>query len=339
MSTNIDHTLAETLKAAFAHAADVVVTPSFTLDPTGAGKAHVVVKDGYKVVTIEPSHRPAVRHQFDDLGSLATWLKRRAPRAQDVDILLGKSKTSANLAPHSTEADIVTCPTNLTPRAAFWVDKVLGKALDQRSVIRVLTRTAEDFLPLLAKDGAHLGTVGEDLLSRIGSIEAKRITSFTKEVDARGFTKLASASADTTLSVQLPPVVVIRIPMIQGVTKLVKVLDAETETAPLYEIRAQLVVNLPDGGAAVPPAFTFDPLNLDDVMAEALSDAAAFLQRKLGDEFAVLRGKEDSIEVVERVPHFTTGTTIDSIPSVAWCKDGPKPAPTDTPAPLPTESV
>lgn len=288
--------------------------PAVYHDPDDRGSAHTVIRDGWKLVERKPLTRPAMRHAFEDLDSIAAWVKRRAPHAEDVDVLIAQDDdetpraiVAVHVAPYAPNGDIVTAQVANHPTLLRW-HAALGRGwMLQRELHTFLRSVKDTFRPVAASNGDVIGSQADQLIAALARIELSRSESFAVELAPNGMVKVASADAQNTLNVTLPEEFTVRVPWFLGVTGEATGVATEEPTK-FYDLRIALQVDVKaaTGGGKV-PTFKLECLNLDEEYAFALADAAKHLQRRLGEPFVVLRGTAMTVEVAMSTARGTNG--------------------------------
>jgi hypothetical protein len=294
---------------------DPTVPAAFS-EPDDGGPAATVLRDGWKLIERKPPTRPAMRHEFEDLDSVAAWVKARAPHPEDVDVLIAQHDEAAPaavvrvlLAPYSPTGDDVTCNVVNHPTLLRW-HEVLNKRILQRDLHKFLRSVKDTFSPIAASNGDILGSQADQLIASLARIEYSRSENFNTELAPNGMVKVSSADASNALNVTLPDEFTVRMPWFIGVTGEPTGIASEEPTR-FYELRISLsvdIVQIQGGGKA--PAFTLECLNWDEEYAFALADAAKHLQRRLGEPFRVLRGTAKTEQVATRTLRGTAGPGV-----------------------------
>jgi hypothetical protein len=260
--------------------------------PDGQGVI-ALVRDGYQVKTLEGQRVNARVHVFEEVASLADWLKRHAdPKV--VEVLVGEQRVVAALTPRDIHGDQVVCPLHLHPRWARW-QKLLDQPVGQRLLHRFVLSSLEDF-EVLPVEGSAVGiSAGETLASQLAKFEALKTSEVKVELDERGFVRFAGMSEKTEVSGKLPPRFKVRVPLFLGVEQLV---DGKPAGEAFYELEIHLRVIVETGR---PPAFELSCPNLEVVVRGARIDAVAWLRHLLGEGFLVGLGdlKLNSVPVVK----------------------------------------
>jgi hypothetical protein len=209
---------------------------------------------------------PRVRHKFTfaDPSSLAAWLRKHGD-ANGCQILVDKAEVAAVLDPHDAGSHRANATLTHHPVWGRWA-AVLGRALRQKQ-LHTLLRAAR----------ADLGPLGETLLLRVGSMSASDTATYQQTIDARGMTTLQSADRTTTLSADIPPEIVITVPMYVGV--LVRAGDAGELLEPHYTMTLLVEVSVVDGK----PFFTLTCPDLEVVELRARQDVATSIRQQLDE--------------------------------------------------------
>lgn len=270
-------------------------SPAITAVPRPDGQGIVaLVREGYKVQTLEGQRVNARVHAFEEIGSLADWLKRHATK-ESVEILVGEQCVVAALTPRDVNGDRVTCPLHPHPRWARW-HALLAQPIGQRQLHRFVLSSLEDF-EVVPVPGEVVGiSTGETLASQLAKFEALKTSEVKVELDERGFVRFAGMSEKTEVSGKLPPRFKVRVPLFLGVER---VKDGQPASEAVYELEIHLRVIVEQGR---PPAFELSCPNLEVVVRGARLDAVAWLRHLLGDGFLVGLGdlKLTSVPVVSK---------------------------------------
>lgn len=275
------------LDSALAYVVDAAQERTFDVHPQLLEDGHTVVVAHHEHVKLHVStlgKRPAARHSFADLDSLAAWLLRSAgDHALVADVLVSESRTVAHIDPDDPASDLVVVPMVHHPRFARWV-RVLGKPLSQREFMRLLIAARADFPTEYAKDRAGdvraVGTEGERLAAEVGKISIARITNWKSEIDKSGVTTLAAADATTTVNAKIPSELNILVPWFIGV-KAGDGAGGLLDFDQVYSITLDVDVNA-DGKDG--PEFTLTFPAYAEVQLQATRDAAEHLHRRLNVE-------------------------------------------------------
>lgn len=248
------------------------------------GLHHLVVPPGHVLHERHPmrGHRS---HTFTALRSFAEWLNRHA-NPKGTEILLTDKDVSAGLTPTLANSDVIYCDLVIHPRAARWIS-VLTKPLTQREFYRLLLVAEADFPEARASSGESLGSGGALLASEVAKVRVRTGHDYDAELDARGNYKVRSTNDSQETSGKIPSRFTIRVPWfidVEGVTAEVKV----------YDIDLYLDINVDKPSD---PRFVLTCPGIEMVKHAARSDAAAWLQALLVEDFLVGLGAYETTDV------------------------------------------
>lgn len=276
--------------------------------PRGHGRL-AVVRDGYKVHEVDGKKRGKRGHTFHDLASFAAWLNRHATDHERCEIVMNAvmngtdpknlGNTVAHLAPQSVDGDRVECQIAQHPVWLAWF-AILGKDLDQIKLAEHV-RCYRD----------SLGTEGSVLLSALQQIKVVAGGSTEVQVGALGEIKLLAGDRRTEASVTLPPELLVRTPIFDGVLARDATPDSPVEAE--YVLRLFVSMQFVEER----PVFRLTCPGLAIVLRKALHDAHEDLVARLH-------------------PDFLVGFGVPKVDAVPFIEMAPAPAPS-TPAPAPSE--
>lgn len=250
--------------------------PEVIHDPAGDGEL-VAVREGYSLEKLDGERVRARRHVFTDVTSFAQFIADRADA--ECDILVSEKVITGDFEPGERSADVVSCELVLHPRAQRWVD-VLGKKVDQKTLLRLVTSAQEDFK---TQEGSKV-TEGQALALQLMKIEVVKGGNFVSQIDELGTMRFQANSDKADVSGSIPPIVTVRVPIHPGI------IDAEGEEI-FHDLDLHVELDASDG-----VAFTLRCPNLAVVMREALLDVVAQVERILGEEYLVGLGRHATFE-------------------------------------------
>lgn len=231
------------------------------------------------------------RHDFADLDGFAAFVTRSVP--DFADILVADGSVTADAQPGIKESDVVTCRIGRHPRFSRW-EAILGKPVSQRTLLRLVATSDEDFCRVEGADGKDLGSQGQRILDQLGRVASGKNTETTVTYDTSGALLVASTTAGQTLSAKLPADFWLRLPLVKG---------ARDDAGAYVETEIRIFIEIDTEGAQ--PTFTLQAPALSVALDEAFEAAARYLAGKLPGHL-VVRGVAKS----ERV---ATGAFVESV--------------------------
>lgn len=230
----------------------------------------VAVAEGYELKTLDGPTHTVPTHTFEDVASLAAWLKRGG--YEDADILVGGEKVRVILlGGGDAEEGSATLPLIAHPALSRWLDAT-KKVLTQRDLYKLLSGAASDTDRIVDQEGKFVEHLGTSIAKSVLKFSAIKTGTVEVEQDASGVTTLLSVSEKTTIKGTLPPHWNIHVPVYLGGPPTFRTLRVCLEVIPAK-----------DG----PPSFALEIPELSVALLEARRELAAHLQSLLGEGFLV----------------------------------------------------
>lgn len=261
-------------------------TPDAVIELPGGAAA---MRSDYRYVDKRP--RDIVRHEFDDILSLAGWMNRHFEgREKGVTVLCGENKVEA------FEADVAKVTATMKYSVVFrrWLNEILEKSLGYKGLLSAL-RQVEATIPSW-DFSVILGNLMK--LKLVKSSEVQIVTGPNQN------TTFASKTNNASVEGALPRFIMVTCP----------IFTHDGADASPYEFRVDIDL---DTDADV-PLFTLRSPELVNVVDRARKDAIALFRTALNGDFLVGYGK---IDVAQAAPVWIEGKAEFGPPSACGCGD------------------
>lgn len=244
--------------------------------PDGQESA-VLVRDGYTYREVAGEQEPRASHVFDSVSDFAAYLNRRA-KPECADILVDSvGDACASFDPDSRSTTCVSYVGKYDPSFSDWTE-AFRAPLSAKGLHGHLRKILYTFLPLEPGKDA---TLGEYLLQSLGSFKVSTGAEVQVEMDRTGMLRAMTRGATNDVSMDLPDVWPIRVPIFDGVM----VLDDEEWIPAVYGFDVLLSMSV-----AGELKFSLSAPKLEQVKRQAVSDLVAWLRHNLDDGFLVGAG-------------------------------------------------
>lgn len=257
-----------------------IMPPATIHSPRGA--AFAVLHEGQSVEAIVGA-QACRRHAFQDLEDFARFVNRRLdPLNADVLFDGQKDLITASSAARTLDPDVITCLLHYHPRWKRWA-ALLDKVIDQRTLYRHLIASPAEDSEVVETPAGPLGRAHLLAATEIGAVRVVKGSTFTGDLDPKGFYRVRDMSQQTEVSARIPSTLAIDLPFYRLGEPEYDSNRPTDERGATYRIELDLEV-ITEGEA---PRFRLTAPGLDLVKHAAQVDALNLLRKRMDPGFLV----------------------------------------------------